>query len=51
MNKSEIEKIILWCIIGVSTFIGILTILPTVGYILIVCGMLIPSYLLYKNYY
>ena len=28
MNKSEIQKIILWCVIAISTFIGVLTILP-----------------------
>jgi len=51
MNKSEIQKIILWFIIAISTFIGVLTILPVVGYILIICGIVIPSYLLYVNYY
>tara|TARA_B100001758_G_C18137282_1_gene467057 strand:+ start:224 stop:385 length:162 start_codon:yes stop_codon:yes gene_type:complete len=51
MNKSEIQKIILWCIIAISTFIGIITILPFLGYILIICGIVIPSYIIYKNYY
>jgi len=51
MDKSELQKIILWCIIAISTFIGVLTILPIVGYILIILGIVIPSYLLYLNYY
>jgi hypothetical protein len=51
MNKSEVQKIILWIIMVISLFMGILTLLPVVGYILIICGITIPSYLLYKNYY
>tara|TARA_Y100001937_G_C6879844_1_gene224237 strand:+ start:240 stop:401 length:162 start_codon:yes stop_codon:yes gene_type:complete len=51
MDKSELQKIILWCIIAISTFIGVLTVLPIVGYILIILGIAIPSYLLYINYY
>jgi hypothetical protein len=51
MNKSQIQKILLWCIIITSTLMGIVILLPIVGYILIICGILIPSYVLYINYY
>mgnify|MGYP001275921527 FL=1 len=51
MNKSEIQKILLWCIIIISIFIGMVTLVPIIGYILIICGILIPSYVLYINYY
>ena len=51
MDKAEIQKIILWCVMSISIFIGLLTIVPVLGYILIICGIVIPSYLLYVNYY
>ena len=38
-------------LIIISIFIGMVTLVPIIGYILIICGILIPSYVLYINYY
>jgi len=51
MDKFEIKKIILWGILSISILIGILKLFPIIGYILITMGIIIPSYILYKNYY
>ncbi len=51
MNKYNIKKIVLWSIFTISLFLGILTLFPILGYILIISGIIIPPYFLYKNYY
>jgi len=49
MEKENIEKIILWAIIILFSFIALILFAPYIGYIVIGLGITIPSYLLYKK--
>ena len=49
MRQDEITKIILWVVLGFSIFIALMTIAPYLSYVLIVVGIVIPAYLLYKR--
>ena len=49
MKQNEITKIILWVVLGFSVCIALMTIAPYLSYVLIVVGIVIPAYLLYKR--
>tara|TARA_B110000211_G_scaffold107803_1_gene125068 strand:+ start:282 stop:464 length:183 start_codon:yes stop_codon:yes gene_type:complete len=48
-DKDKIKKTLLISILSVSTFILLLLIFPTLLYVIVVLGILIPSYILYKK--
>ena len=50
MNEEKIKKVLLWAILGLSIFFGILKIFPSISYIIIIAGIVIPSYIIYKKY-
>jgi len=49
MEKENIEKIILWAIIILFSFVALILFAPYTGYIVLVLGITIPAYLLYKK--
>jgi len=49
MIPDEINKILLWIILGFFCCIGIMTISPSISYIIIAVGIIVPAYLLYKR--
>jgi Flp pilus assembly protein TadB len=48
-DKDKIKKTLLISIFSVSTFILLLLIFPTMAYIIVILGILIPAYILYKK--
>ena len=48
-DKGKIKKTLLIAILSVSTFILLLLIFPTMAYIIVILGILIPAYILYKK--
>ena len=48
-DKDKIKKTLLISILSVSTFILLLLIFPTLLYVIVVLGILIPTYILYKK--
>ena len=48
-DKDKIKKTLLISILSVSTFILLLLIFPTMAYIIVILGILIPAYILYKK--
>lgn len=49
LDKKEIIKIVCWVILIFFIIVGILYIVPYLSYIIIVFGIAIPSYILYKQ--
>ena len=49
MSKEDIEKISLWVLIIFFSFVALILFAPYIGYIVIVLGITIPAYLLYKK--
>ncbi len=49
MEKENIEKIILWAIIILFSFVALILFAPYIGYMVLVLGITIPAYLLYKK--
>lgn len=49
MKKEDIEKFILWALIVLFGFIGLMVFAPYIGYVIIVLGISIPAYILYKK--
>jgi hypothetical protein len=48
-DKDKIKKTLMISILSVSSFILLLLIFPTLLYVIVVLGILIPTYTLYKN--
>ena len=48
-DKDKIKKTLLIAILSVSTFMLLLLIFPTLAYIIVILGILIPTYILYKK--
>ena len=48
-DKDKIKKTLLITILSVSTFMLILLIFPIMAYIIVILGVLIPTYILYKK--
>lgn len=48
-DKDKIKKTLLITILSVSTFMLILLIFPILAYIIVILGILIPTYILYKK--
>jgi hypothetical protein len=48
-DKDKIKKTLLITILSVSTFMLILLIFPILAYIIVILGVLIPTYILYKK--
>jgi len=49
MSQKDFEKIILWVIIIIFSFIALILFSPFIGYIIIALGIIIPAFLLYKK--
>jgi hypothetical protein len=49
LDKKEIIKIVCWVILIFFIIVGILYIVPYLSYVIIVFGIAIPSYILYKQ--
>lgn len=49
MSKEDIEKISLWVLIIFFSFVALILFAPYIGYIVLVLGITIPAYLLYKK--
>jgi len=50
IDRDKLKRYILISIIIFFSIIGILIIFPFIFYIIVVLGISIPSYILYKNY-
>jgi len=50
MDEEKIKKALLWVILGLSIFFGILIVFPYISYIIVIAGIVIPSYIIYKKH-
>ena len=48
-DKDKIKKTLLISILSVSAFMLLLLIFPTIAYIILILGVTIPTYILYKK--
>ena len=49
MNQKDFEKIVLWVLLVLFSFITLILSAPYIGYVILALGITIPAYLLYKK--
>jgi Flp pilus assembly protein TadB len=48
-DREKIKRVVMITILSMSLFFLLLLIFPTITYIILILGVLIPTYILYKN--
>jgi Flp pilus assembly protein TadB len=48
-DREKIKRVVMITILSMSLFFLLLLIFPTIAYIILILGVLIPTYILYKN--
>jgi ABC-type multidrug transport system fused ATPase/permease subunit len=48
-DREKIKRVVLITILSMSLFFLLLLIFPTIAYIILILGVAIPTYFLYKN--
>jgi len=48
-DREKIKRVVMITILSMSLFFLLLLIFPTLAYIILILGVLIPTYILYKN--
>ena len=48
-DREKIKRVVMIIILSMSLFFLLLLIFPTIAYIILILGVLIPTYILYKN--